>query len=222
MVKKWCPLIILLLSSLFLVFLLAGCQQPVKYVCSDGSVVSDASLCPIEEEETEIPITTPEITPTDTFVMKISESVDFEGKTIKLLDVSNDGKTLVDVSGVTREIMSTKQVEIVNGLEVVVLSINYVNTDPDSSMATLKFSPLTLGYDEYLFYVDKPQSIEGIEVTLTGVASSYILIDTDDVSGMKIYPGSSKIVSGLNITNFKAFPRGVRAEDYAILIITKA
>jgi len=207
---------------LVLVFLFAGCQQPVKYVCSDGSVVSDASLCPQEEEEPETTIAPPEVTSTDTFVMKIGESVDFEGKAVKLLDVSNDGKTLVEVSGVVREIRSTKQVEIINGLEVVVLTISYVNTDPDSSMATLKFSPLTLGYDEYLFYVDKPQSIEGVEVTLTGVASSYILVDTDEVSGMKIYPGSSKIVSGLNITNFKAFPRGIRVEDYAILRITKA
>ncbi len=212
----------MLLFFLFLsTFLLAGCQQSVKYVCSDGSVVTDASQCP-PAEEVESSITPSEVISTDVFTMRGDESIDFEGKNVKLVEVLSDGKTLVEVSGVQREIKSTKQLEIINGLEIVVQSISYVFTDPASSSATLKINTLVLGEDEYLFYVDRPQVVEDVEVTLSGVTSSYILVGTEQVPGMKIYPGSSKVVSGLSITNLKAFPRGVRAEDYAILKIAEA
>lgn len=38
---------ILILMSVVLMFILIGCaQQQIKYVCPDGTTVSDASLCP--------------------------------------------------------------------------------------------------------------------------------------------------------------------------------
>jgi hypothetical protein len=205
-----------------LLLFLAGCSQSVKYVCSDGSVVKDASDCP-SPEETQNAISTPEvITKTDTYNLKKSESMDFDGKSVKLKDVFDDGRTIVDVSGVAREIKSTKYLEIINGLEVTVMGITYQSTDPDASSATLKLNKLALNQSEYLFFNDQPQVIDKVEVTLSGVTPSYIIVDTGDVLGMKIYPGSSKVVSGINITNVRAFPRGVRSEDYAILRVVKA
>jgi len=207
-----------LLCFLMFVFLLSGCAETVKYICSDGSVVANPSACPLPENPSP-QITTPEVTPSDIFVLKKEESIHVFGKKVTLDDVFDDGKTVVDVNGIAREIKSTKYLEIIDGLEVIVQSINFVVTDPDSSSATLKINPLTLNNSEYLFFVDEPQVVYDVEVTLEGVTPSYILVDTDDVLGMKIYPGSSKIISGLNITNVRVFPHGIRAEDYAILRI---
>ncbi len=80
---------------LLLVFLFVGCSKSVNYVCSDGSVVDDASKCP-PPEETESPISPPEVTPVDTFTLKRGESVEVEGKVVKLTDVFDDGRTVVD------------------------------------------------------------------------------------------------------------------------------
>lgn len=203
-----------------LVFLFAGCSQSVRYVCSDGSVVSDPSKCP-PSEKYQSPITEPTVTPSDVFTLKKGDSMDFEGKKVKLLDVLNEGTTSFDVSGVEGEIKGTKTLEIINGLEIVVERINYIFTNPDSSSAYFRLRTFIPNATEYLFFADKPQIVEGVEVILTGVTSSYVLVDAGDVSGMKIYPGSSKEISGLNVTNVEAFPHGIRAEDYAILRIVK-
>ncbi len=212
---------VLVFVALLSLFLLYGCGQSVKYVCSDGSVTTDTSKCPPAGKPI-ASITESKVTSQDIFTLKKGESIVFKDKKVKLLDVFSDGITYIDVSGVTREIKATNQLEIINGLEIVVKGLNYVVTNPDSSTAILKINPLVLNSSEYLFFIDDSQVVENVEVTLKGVTPSYVLVDTPSALGMKIYPGSSKVFSGLNITNVKAFPRGVRAEDYAILRITKA
>ncbi len=211
----------LVFALILFIPLLYGCGKSVKYVCSDGSVTTDTSKCPPAGQSI-TSITESKVIPQDIFTLRKGESIVFKDKKVKLLDVFSDGITYVDVSGVMREIKATNQMEIINGLEVIVRNLNYVVTDPDSSTATLKLSPLILNSSEYLFFVDNPQVVEGVEVTVKGITPSYILVDTPNVLGMKIYPGNSKVFSGLNITNVKAFPRGIRAEDYAILRITRA
>ncbi len=212
--------LVLIFALMLFLPLLYGCGQSVKYVCSDGSVTTDTSKCPPAGQPI-TSITESKVIPQDVFTLQKGESIMFDGKKVRLLDVFSDGITYIDVSGVTREIKATNQLEIINGLEVIVKGLNYVVTDPDSSTATLKIDTLVLNSSEYLFFVDNPQVVEGVEVTVKGITPSYILVDTPNVLGMKIYPGNSKVFSGLNITNVKAFPRGIRVEDYAILRITR-
>lgn len=209
-----------ILILLALVFLFAGCGQSVKYVCSDGSVVSDASKCP-PSEEYKAPVTEPTVMPTDVFTLKKGESMAFEGKDVKLVDVLDNGRTIFSVSGVKTEIKGTKELEIINGLEVFVDKVNYVFVDPASSNAYFKLRMFVPNASEYLFFTDTPQNVDGIQVTLTGVTPTYVLVDGGNVRGMKIYAGSSKEIDGLNVTNVRAFPHGIRVEDYAILRIVK-
>ncbi|MEM4245433.1 MAG: hypothetical protein QXR60_04495 [Candidatus Nanoarchaeia archaeon] len=203
---------------LFFVLLFFGCSESVKYVCSDGSVVSDASLCPRPEEPKPPEI---KITSEGTYTLTKGESMTFEGKEIKLLDVLYGGRTLFYVSGVATEIKATKELEIINGIEIVVQSIYYNNTNPELSSATFTIKRFIPKENEYLFFVDQPKIIEGVEVTLTGVSSSYVLVDLGEFEDMKIYPGSSKEIDGFNVTNVKAFPHGRRIEDYAILKVVR-
>lgn len=206
-------------ALIFSLFIFFGCSKSVKYVCSDGSVVSDTSRCaPVPSLNS---ITQPEVSSPDVFRLAKGESVFFEGKKITLVNLLSNGKSTFSVSGVSVEVESTKKLEIINGLEIVVQSIDYNFTSPDLSTISFKVSPLVLNSDEYLFFVGEPLIIDRSTITLRGVTPSYIVVDTDDVLGMKIYPGGSKVVSGLNITSVKSFPHGIRADDYAILRINK-
>ncbi len=204
---------------LLFVLLFIGCGESVKYVCSDGSVVSDASLCPRPEEPKQI--TKPEVKPQGVYTMTKGNSMNFEGKVVKLLDVFNNGGTHFYVSGVSTEIKATKELEIINGVEIVVQSIQYNNTNPELSSATFTIKKFVPNENEYLLFVDKPQIVDGVEITLKGVSSSYVLVDLGEFEYMKIYPGMSKEIGGFNVTNVKAFPHGRRIEDYAILKVVR-
>lgn len=210
---KW----LLLFSAL--AFLLAGCSERVSYVCSDSSVVSNPSDCPPKEEA---PISTPEVTTSDVYTLKVGESADVDGRKVTLKNVFADGRVLVEVSGVGMEFPSTKHLEIVSGLEVVIQSINFFVTQPGSSTAVLKINPFVPAPDEHILFVDEPQVVEDVKVTVKGITPSYIIVDTENVLGMKIYPGSSKVMSGINITNIRAFPHGIRSQDYVILKVVRA
>lgn len=210
---------IMIISLLVLSLIFFGCSNSVKYVCSDGSIVSDTSKCSSFANSNSI--TKPEVSSSNVFTLVKGESVFFEGKKITLVDLFSDGGSIFSVSGVSAEVSSTKNLEIINGLEITVQNINYNFTNLDLSTVSFKVNTFVLDKDEYLFFVNEPLTIDKSTIILQGVTPSYLIVDTDNVLGIKIYPGSSKVISGLNITSVKSFPHGIRADDYAILRINK-
>lgn len=60
-------------SFLLGLILLMGCaQQPMRYVCPDGTTVSDASLCPKQDTRSDIPCNFNDDCPTNKVCQKIA------------------------------------------------------------------------------------------------------------------------------------------------------
>lgn len=190
----------------------------------------------IEEEQTieeveEIIEEIPEEEPTaeedktsNEFLIKLGESVEFDGKKVTLIELDNIPlfKAVFNIDGIERDIYGTKNLEIIKGIEVKIMKYN----NKENSVV-VSLEKLELG-DNNLITPREDLTIYGKLITLKDVLDSgEILLDVMDIGTeeitMKILlkEGESENVQGLTITNIDGFPRGFKIEEYAIINIQK-
>lgn len=170
----------------------------------------------ITEQTTEIPQTTNE------FKMKLGESVNFDGKTVTLVEVANlpNLRGTYNVDGIERDVYSTKEMELVNGIKIT--NLKYFNLE---NGFLVKLEKLVLGEGEYLMNTREDLTIQGKTFTLGDVTESEdvrkinLIITGPDIESGKLIleEGETEIFEGLEITNLYAFPSGYKLDRLAII-----
>jgi len=208
-------------------FLLTGCTTCNKpYIKVGNSCCLDNNgngICDKDENiAKEKPIQGVNLS-SDEYQFNVSESKMLSqwGKEVTLVNMDNEGKIVVKVNDVTREIKETNYMEIVDGLEITNKRINYDYVDPSKKYVILKIDKYTEGPNEYLVNIDKPIYVKGNTILFKEVDTKdhSIQVSVNGKSYTRIREGYTENVEGLQITNIKSFPRDTRYENYVILKI---
>ncbi len=178
---------------------------------------------PPREEIIETPVIgAPEELPAGRYTLALGESIIFEGKTVTLVGVENLPmlKGIYNVDGVEREVFSTKEMELINGIKVT--NLKYLNLE---NGFIVKLEKLILEEGEYLIDTRKDLTIKGKTLTLYDVTESedvrkinLMITGTDIEPGTLILEeGETGTFAGLEITNLYAFPSGFKLDRQAII-----
>ena len=150
------------------------------------------------------------------FKIHKGNSVNFNGKTIRIIDFDNSGKTDVAVDGVIRDIKSTRYTEIINEVMITILSF-----DINAGYLTLKAEVLQLGDQEYLVFAGNSLTFNGKRLILRNVNDDgSVLIDIEnELYKDRVLEGETKAIDGFWVTNINSWFRDALAERYSILKI---
>lgn len=172
---------------------------------------------PIEPEIIEESKEEPELAE-NVFKLGKGESTSFNGIEVMAVDFDNAGKSYIGVDGLVREIKTTHKLEIIRGIKVIVLEINF-----KENYLILELETFELGPDEYLLFVGDELQLSGKTIVLRGIDDKEVaLIDIkDELFKERILEGDSKIISIFNITNIDSFFRDSPNERYSILKIER-
>jgi hypothetical protein len=216
-------------SLMLFSLLLTGCTSCNKpYIKVGNSCCLDNNDNNICDKDENIAKEKPQETQlaSDEYQFKINEikTLNQWDKEVTLVSMDNEGKIVVKVNGVEREIKETNYMEIIDGLEITSKRINYDYVDPNKNYVILKINKYTEKPDEYLVNIDKPIKVKGELLTITLKDIDYedhsIKINVNNENLIRIREGYTEniyIIPGLEITNVKAFPRDIRYENYAII-----
>lgn len=212
-------------SLIILSFFLSGCTTCNKPYIKVGNSCcldnNDNSICDVDEDiAKEAPKET--TLANDEYLFNINEvkMLSQWGKEVRLISADNEGKIVVKVNNVERDIKETKYMEIIDGLEITNQRINF-DIDPSKIYVILKIDKYTEKPDEYLVEIDKSITIKGNTITFKEVdpKDHSIQVSVNGKNYVRIREGYTENIENLEITNVKAFPRDIRYENYAILKI---
>ncbi len=215
-------LLIFLLITFVFITGCTTCNKPYIKVgnecCLDNN---DNSICDADENiAKEAP--KEETLGSDEYQFKINEVKMLAqwGKEVKLISVDNDGKIVVKVNDVERDIKETKYMEIIDGLEITNQRINF-DIDPNKIYVILKINMYVEKPNEYLVKIDKPITVKINTIIFKEVdpKDHSIQVSVNNKNYIRIREGYTENIENLQITNVKAFPRDIRYENYAILKI---
>lgn len=190
--------------------------EPPKEELEEEPVVEEVIEEVVEEKPEEI-ITTNE------FFLKLGESTKFDGKVITLVRLDNIPllKAVFDVDGVERDVIETKNLEIINGLEVTI--IRYHNIE---NAVTVKLEKFELGEGEELVDTRTTLTKFGKEIIIKNILDKgEVLLDVidpktgDSDTKVIIKEGESATIQGITITNINGFPKGTKIDSFAIIKI---
>jgi len=188
--------------------------EPPKEEVVEEPVVEEVVEEVIEEapEETE---------PSNEFLIKLGKSIEFDKKTVTLVTLGNKPqlRAVFNIDGVERDIIGTKNLEIINDVEVTIME--YLNIE---NSVIVKLEKLELGEDEILVNTRTKLKLFGKEIEINNILDKgEVLLDVTDIktgyNDLKIIikEGESLMVQGITITNIDGFPRGVKIERCAII-----
>ena len=156
------------------------------------------------------------------YKLKINVPFTFEGKKVLITDLDTSAtRVVVSVDEVEAKLIRTKEIEVVNGLEMFVDT--YVNHGLEDSrtFVVMGIKKFVLGGNEYLVMRDAPILLPNGQQVSVGVTR----VDSTDVRTAPVSVGSdsSDLVQGQSarfgnytVTNVKTF---VRDKSYALLKI---
>ena len=208
---------ILAILIILVVLFLAGCISEVQELKTPEAPAETAE--PELQEDIIGTVETPEETAKTEIQgnkLNIGESLNILGKKIKLLDVTIDGEAKIEVNGLQRTLRATRASEIINNIEVYTLETKFT---PSEKYAVIVVNEFRLKENEYLLFLDSPEIVNDIKITLNEVEpdDNSITISTSEVPSVRIRESYSKVLGTLKITNIKAFPNPVRTDKYAII-----
>lgn len=190
-----------------------GAVSPTKTIGSGSTLILPASTGTISRG----------IIINITVGLKVDETIIFNGKTIKLLNVASGASPqaiVVDVDGVQQTVSGT---EIVNGIKIKVEATLY------NSVKSLRYAIITLGAESggiitgttVGLEVDETTTFSGKTIKLlnvgSGVSPSAIVIDVDGVQ--QTVSGTEK-VNGITIKVEATVYHNTRALRYAIITLS--
>lgn len=156
------------------------------------------------------------------YKLKINVPFAFEGKKVLITDLDTSAtRVVVSVDDVEAKLIRTKEVEVVNGLEVFVDMYENHGLEDSRTFVVLGIKKFVLGDNEYLVMRDSPVFLPNGQKVSVGVTR----VDSTDVRTAPVSIGSdsSDLVQGqyarfgnYTVTNVKTF---VRDRSYAILKI---
>lgn len=210
--------------AILIIFFLAGCisevqefkqsetpiepeeiseQEPQKDIIGEVEVIEETAEAEIQGNK-----------------LNIGESLSILGKKIRLLDVTIDGEAKIEVDNLQRTLRATRASEIINNIEVYTLETKF---SPSEKYAVIVVNEFRLKKNEYLLFIDSPEIIDDIKITLNEVEpeDNSITLSTSEVPSVRIRESYSKVLGTLKITNIKAFPNPVRTDKYAIIKLEK-
>lgn len=214
------------------------CNKPYMMVGTDCCLdENDNQICDKDETEPqaeqvdlpkEQPIEEPKIgapkeLPKGEFTMIVGDSIEFEGKTVKLVGVENMPlpiKGIYNIGGVEREVQGTKETELINGIKIT--NMKYLNLE---NGFVVKLEKLVLGDNEYLMNTRDAEIIQGKTFKLYDVTESedvrkivlHVSGADTELGKLILQEGEAKEFAGLKITNLYAFPSGFKNERQAVI-----
>ncbi|MFH0936236.1 MAG: hypothetical protein V1815_00985 [Candidatus Woesearchaeota archaeon] len=167
-----------------------------------------------QSDETELP--------ENTYKLYVNNKTIVNYKTIILQNINNEGHVTISVDNVTWTIYQTKFSDIINGLEIQTLEINFKD-----NYAILEIKPFILKKDRYIVYKGQIFKVNNItNITFKDINSDdsiflEILSGRNLIGRYDIKEGDSITTNNITITNIKAYPRELGYESYAIIRIVK-
>lgn len=166
------------------------------------------------------------VLPENQYELTKGESFSVEDSVFVLIDydfdyMGSDVSAIISVDGAERELFSTRNRQIVNDWEIMIISINKFEKS-----LILQIKPFKLNPNEYFLTLYNSAVVDGKTVKLRDVLFSddAILVDIVGTENTKnrVAEGRSVVIEGLKITNIDAFPRNSRLERAAIVKIVPA
>jgi len=196
----------ILASLLFLIFI-SGCVDLPEFV-EKASRTTPGTISFTE---------TPEATQ-DEFTMYINDNVAIGEKLIILKDIHTNGEVTIFVDGTEEVIETTKNPEIVNGLEITTEEISY-GSETSEHYVRLKAFPFKVGKDEYYLKPGDKTKVKDLTVTfkdLTKLGGAKVLIEGNE---FLIPSKETLIVRNIKITNKRAFDDAYKSKRSVVLQI---
>lgn len=141
-----------------------------------------------------------------------SETWQIGSKTLKVLSIERDIGVKVDVDGQQGLIVSTKNFEVINGLKIETLKIDFSNLD--KPIATFKAEEFKLGEHEYLLDLN-PLTVNNQQIKLKEVGEDYVYIEVGVNSAQKVFLNADKTFDGFTFKLLKPFYLDSARQPYA-------
>ena len=221
---------------LFLLIFLIGCsnklpQQVIENnltnIITENKTIENNTISNIIEDIKNI---TKEISnqsnetelPENTYKLYVNNKTIVDYKTIVLQNINNEGHVTISVDNITWTIYQTKLSDIINGLEIQTLEINFKN-----NYAILEIKPFILKKDRYIVYKGQTFKVNNItNITFKDINNDdsvflEILSGRNLIGRYNIKESESITANNITITNIKAYPRELGYENHAIIRIVK-
>ncbi len=158
----------------------------------------------------------------NTYKLYVNNKTIIDYKTIVLQNINNEGHVTISVDNVTWTIYQTKFSDIINGLEIQTLEVNFKD-----NYAILEIKPFILKKDRYIVYKGQTFKINNItNITFKDINSDdsiflEMLSGRSLIGRYNIKESESITANNITITNIKSYPRELGYESYAIIRIVK-
>lgn len=197
---------LIFISIILLSILIIACaKEPAK-------IVSLPEPMPVENVPVEEKVVEAVDVLTNEKDMAPSESWQVGSKALKVLSIKRDIGVKVDVDGKQGLIVRTKDFEVVNGLKVEVLRIDFA--DLDKPKATIKAEEFKLGENEYLLDLSA-LTINNQVIKLKEVGEDYMYIEVGSNSAQKVFLNKEKSFDGYRFRLLKTFYLDSGRQPYA-------
>jgi len=192
-------------------------------ICDKDETEPDAEpVEPPREEIIEEPVIgAPQELPQGQFIIKLGESVQFDGKTVELVHIDKYvGSTPVFIFNIGREekeVYNTKNTRLINGIKVTAIEdLNLENA------VIVKLEKFELNPNEYLMDTRNDITIQGKTLHLVDVKDNgeiVLRVSGQDIESFTfdLNEGEIQTFEGLEITNMDAFPSGFKSERQSII-----
>ena len=158
----------------------------------------------------------------DKYKLHLNVPFTFEGKQVLVTDLDvSAARVVVSVDVVEAKLIRTKEVEIVNGLEIFVDRYDNFGLSDPRTFIVLSIKKFVLGENEYLVMRDSPVllpngqkvSVGNTRVDSTDVRTAPVAIGSDSSD---LVQGRTERFGNYTVTNVKTF---VKDKSYAVLKI---
>lgn len=197
--------------------LLVSCSSPKGIVILPE--VPNEVAAPETPKTPETPKQVELLYPTKQLLLGASDSAEYASRLFTVLSVSRDSGVKVDVDGSKGYLIETKNFEVIGGLKITLLNLDY--SDLNKARANLTLEEFKLGENEYLVSMDRPLQLDNVQVKLKEVGSDYVYVEVGQESSQKIFLNTEKGFGNVRIKLLKPFFKDTTRQPYAWLLVVQ-